>query len=420
MKTRGTGQWRKPWLIIVVILLGLFAWWRLSQPKGLRLVGAYSAANYFTPSRQGFLLREKLDLLVLHDWRTGRARWQVRTNGPKLPPGAFGYEFLRYRFGWSVYNLSADGRTLAAVIAERPHLHCYTWRDGKLMGEVLLRNQQRVFGYGNLRVLDDGRVFYWGHGTLPHPVILIDNGRVAAKGICPPILLEISSDGRLALQMQYTTPMSYYSLLHVRGSAIRFTRQSTILPTNTYMLESVLVSNDGKVFNAKGFLRSTAPWFAQHQQWASTRGEFAHTVQFMPYSRGKTLRARVWNPSSGKGWGFSPPFDISNNSCTYTAAGDGTHALVYRTIRTRNTATRLLERIPVLWRLARVTHGEVRIYQRPGKLYARQSFPRNLINTPKGRCQIMGAYPAPDGKSVVLVGRPLHTRKRVYCLMRVE
>ena len=415
-------RWRRRWLWIgiLLLLLGMGGWWWLTRPAGLRLVGAYPAAKYFTPSRAGFLLREEPDLLVLRDWHTGNIIWQVRTDGPKLPPAPSPDEFLRNRMGWSTYDLSADGRTLAVVIAERPHLHCYTWRDGKLTGDILLRNQQKVFGYGNLRALDDGRVFYWGYFALPQPVILIQGDRVVAKGNCPPILIHISADGRLALQYQYKRPTSYYSTIQVQGGAIRFIRQPAVLTDNTFMLDNTIYCDDGRVFTDKGLLRTDAPWTQSQYSWDSRRFEFAHTVQFNKSVPGKSLHARVWNPLTGKAWTFSPPSSEQiNYHLWYLASADGAHAMVYRTLSSSEQLRRF-NRIPFLDRLPRVTHGEIRLYQRPGRLYAQQAFARNVISTPRGRCQLMGAYPSPDGQSVVLEARPLNTRKRVYCLMRVK
>jgi len=188
-------------LLIVAVLAALFAWEVSRRPKTYHQVGAYpllrdmggiSASEMLlgigiTPCRTGFCVREKAFDFTLHDWVTGKPRWQVSTAVPYADP-------KKSKIAWiDDYHaaVSPDGHIFTAACAADTRLRVQTWQDGKPREDIAIElppvtrgARGRVYEL-RTNITDDGRCFVIlvlaeGARIVTH-VVVVEGNRVIAQ-----------------------------------------------------------------------------------------------------------------------------------------------------------------------------------------------------------------------------------------------
>ena len=183
----------------------------------------YSYAVFYDglqPCVNGFCLREGKFSFVLRDWQRGREVWRVTSAQPDTrgwPPSD--NDEASYAYAASI---SPSGRVLAVMSAAGRKARVQSWRDGKLLGEVLIpippasppaptlsfwphAEKSDHLCSASVRACDDGRCFLTlemlpagQKGPVSH-LFLVRGGSTVATGATPDYCL-LAPDGHSAIR----------------------------------------------------------------------------------------------------------------------------------------------------------------------------------------------------------------------------
>jgi len=276
---------RRGWvagLLILVALIALFAWGANRRPKTYHKVGVYdlhmevnALASFMgadddmlfdrgiMPCLTGFCVREDAFVFTLHDWETGKPRWQVPTAVPYADP-------KKTQIAWTEeYHaaVSPDGHIFVAVSSDNDNLHVQTWRDGAAQGDleiplppllppgfVGMPSSKQLDEVVDLRaaVTDAGRCFLilgWKLSPMPSRAFVIEGDRIVARYAGAEAIRQFSPDG---MAMLFSS--GKLARVAIEGKTLRFTD-----PLKLPIMDGVLlgaggtaVTRDGTIYRLAG------------------------------------------------------------------------------------------------------------------------------------------------------------------------
>ena len=364
-------------LLVISLLLLLLAIRYLTRPPTFYRVKTFVGSDIaLFPARQGFLLREKENVFVLHDWKRGDECWRVFIDVPSFTP--------------ITYSLAPDGNYFAALTVILTQIHLLLWQNGKLISDTALAPMYRA----HLKVMDDGRAFVWSSTPLTD-ALLLQKGKVIARGrLLDEHYSAISPDGSSMLAFTHNTGFEY-GLITVKNRELALTKQNAVQDPCTlrqfegYILDinlfnnGVLLANTGTVFDSAGQRGNTTGW--QHESIAPG-GVFAYEH--------RNTHARVFSPVTGDSWTFTVPEQQNVGDATM----NGRYALVYYHRSPPKQLRMLFNALPVLAPLYK--QEMLALYERPGRLRAELSLDIKTWWAKRSEPWEWWWYPSPDGHAI--------------------
>lgn len=259
-------------LVIIAILAG---WWHFTKPREMRLVGITEIKlpllphghiyNYFSANRDYSLAYSSLPSITAIRWN-GTIRWHVQPPKPFLSSISSSSSASRTRSGSVV---SPNGRFYAVVIAQVSIQRLLVWDEGRLTTSIslplpaILNPQRKKLATvtARLTVLDTGQVFIWLPTNPIGQIVLIEGGKIRAKGYLPKGSGRVTSDGQ---QLILKTPTQYlfYKITIKNGSICLTPAYKAKESSSVYYLTSdgVLVTDNGAIYNMYGQVSGPTDW----------------------------------------------------------------------------------------------------------------------------------------------------------------
>ncbi|MHB9132657.1 MAG: hypothetical protein ACYDBB_16430 [Armatimonadota bacterium] len=445
---------RRIWMIAVLIILVLLAWGWLRLPRRLQLVGRYTALNedvsssrcVLATSDAGFLLRDEDGAFCLRDWRKGKVRWRQMPAsadwGTSLPDWS---SASRRSFNeQSTYALSRNGRFFATAVHQQKRLYVQIWCDGTLTGNTLLPADFCTGASETdypLIISDRGRLFIMAYASqrgrsfsspnAHHDILVLENGRILARGSFPFDLSNLDADQAIALSFVNNSVNGY--TVAIRQGQLSFTHRFHTAHYVQLLDDGTLIDGTGRVYSATGKGTTANEW----DLYGSTNS--THRAWVMQLKIKAFAERRVFHPATGDAWTFTnpdtakaiaylrqtpPPIIGRSYFQRSDVSSDGRYALDVTEVP-QPFPPHLIpyyQRFPWLQRLSPQGPGiSYRIYECPGKLcaglimraapeYATQGY----YGTPDSSFH---AYLSPDGHSV-LIGPGFDQKKLFFALYR--
>ena len=372
-------------LIIAAAAVLLLAVWWVLKPRSYHLVGRYPSMDAaILPCATGFLLRESAGAFVLRDWGDGHERWRIAINTTRSV----------------IFSISPSGHYCAALFGDvsSRNIRLQVWQDGLLMDSYPMpRDTPRI----HLKALDDGRVFVWPSFHNRVQAMLLQGGKVIARGqLLDGIVSGISPDGNVIASPRGNG--FEYGTVTVRDGVISVSHQyagqedleMTIMDgfdiDACLCANGMLLTRQGAIYGASGRVSSAGRW--QHVS-VSPCGRYAYECQ--------REFGCVFSPVTGERWSFRVPGMNKGGDAT----NDGRYALAWYSADVSGGSLFSLRDIPLLGALVRYLprpNDYLALYERPGRLCAvlRMNIQRWWgSSSPPFE---WWWYPSPDGRTVAL------------------
>lgn len=175
-----TRRWPHPaWLLLLLIpALGVWVW--LSTPATVKEVSRYPmVGDTLCPTATGFFYQQSDTTYSLRRW-DGRTGWTVTLPAVFSRPGLPSPRLIASSANRVEICVSPDGHYFAAVLV-RDATTLYLWREGTEVGHVSLPVVQSF----DMLMCNDGRAFLLCSSSTATTLVLVKDGKVAARGTVP-------------------------------------------------------------------------------------------------------------------------------------------------------------------------------------------------------------------------------------------